>query len=550
MKIAIAQINPVIGAFDENFGLIQEYYLKAVQNKARICVFPELAICGYPLHDLIERPEIFTQTDSILKKCEALTEKSSCALVVGHVARNESRDGRAAFNRVSVFEGGKCVFSQDKSLLPTYDVFDEARYFEPSLQTKIWKCDGKNIGIAICEDLWKNDPSFARNLYGEHDPLKVFQKEKVDLLISVSASPFEMGKFKRREKIHQDISQTLGAPVVYVNQVGANDDILFDGGSFVCKANQEVLRRLPFFEASFECVDLQNDSAKTFKLPEQYELVAQGLVLGIKDYFRKTGHKKAIIGLSGGIDSAVVCTLAVRALGAQNVLGIAMPSQHSSSHSLEDADLLAQNLGIGFEVKPIKFFNSVILMDLEKSAGSLIDLAKENLQARLRGLVLMTLANQKSALVMTTGNKSELAMGYCTLYGDMVGAVDPIGDLFKTQVYALSHWINENWGAPIPKRSIEKAPSAELKPNQKDQDTLAPYEVLDAMLEEYTVGRESLSELEKKYDKQYQSGWVKRMIQMLEMNEYKRRQSAIVLKVSPKAFGVGRRIPVAKRWNS
>jgi NAD+ synthase (glutamine-hydrolysing) len=522
-----------------------------------------MSICGYPPHDLLERPEIFDRCEAALEELLALTKGEGCALVVGHVARTPHETGKPAQNVVTVLEDGKRVFRQAKTLLPTYDVFDEARYFEPAREIKLWSHHGKKIALAICEDLWGHDPSFGRPLYAS-TPLDHYRKTGAELVISVSASPYEWGKLERRESVHADVARALGAPLVLVNQVGANDEILFDGASFALDAKGQLAGRLPVFKSSFGVFNASTlkwespeDASREDEAPADIEGLYRGLVMGIRDYFERTGFSKAIIGLSGGIDSALVATLAVRALGPENVLGIAMPSQHSSPGSLADAEALARNLGMRFEVRPIKFAFSTFSREIA-GGGQLAPLALENLQARLRALTLMTLSNHLSALVLTTGNKSELATGYCTQYGDMVGALAPIGDVFKTRVYELARHINEAHGAPIPVSSIEKAPSAELKPNQTDQDTLPSYEVLDLVLADYIERRVSADELERKYGAQdpgpgaraaLGKGWVRELLRRIELNEFKRRQGAPVLKISSKAFGIGRRVPIAKHWD-
>jgi len=563
MRIAVAQIDPVVGAFEANVKKIQEAYERACQAQARLLLTPELGLCGYPPHDLIERPEMFERNERALAELTKITQGKTCVLAVGHVARNPSEFGRAAQNVVSLLENGKVIFQQAKTLLPTYDVFDEARYFEPASEVKLWTCDGKKIAVAICEDLWAKDPSFGRRLYGK-DPVENYKKLGAELIVSLSASPYEWGKTQRREALHQETVKSLSIPLVYVNQVGATDEILFDGGSFALDAKGKLLGRLPIFKTAFGVFDAQTTSwlepvaaEREDTPPQEIEVLARALVTGIREYFKKTGFKKTVMGLSGGIDSAVISALAVKALGSENVLGVGMPSQYSSGHSLEDAEILAKNLQIGFEVRPIKFMNATASRELSEGRGVLADLAQENLQSRLRGLILMTLSNHYNALVLTTGNKSELSTGYCTLYGDMVGALAPIGDLFKTRVYELAHYINAAWGAPIPERSITKPPSAELRPNQTDQDTLPPYELLDAVLAEYVERGTPVDEIVEKYSKAYtasatQSGgadWVRQTLRRLEINEYKRRQGAPVLKVSNKAFGIGRRIPIAKSWD-
>jgi NAD+ synthetase len=560
MKIAIAQISPVVGAFDANVRLIEEAYAQAVAAKADVLLTPELSVCGYPPHDLVDRPEIFERNEKALDDLLAITRGKPTALVVGHVARNPSQEGRAAQNVVTILLGGKRVFSQAKTLLPTYDVFDEARYFEPAIETRVWEFQGRKIAVAICEDLWAHDPAFGRHLYGR-DPVEVYRAQKVDLLLSLSASPYVWGKPEHRERLHAETSQKLGVPLVYVNQVGATDEILFDGGSFVTNARGEIVGRLPYFKPSFGLVEIAAEAPawiappaaeREDRAPSDIEVLSRGLVVGIQEYFRRTGFAKAILGLSGGIDSAVVATLAARALGPRNVFGVAMPSQYSSSHSLEDAEALARKLGLPFEVRPIKFMFSTVSRELgEARGGALAPLALENLQARLRGLTLMTFANHYSALVLTTGNKSELATGYCTLYGDMCGAIAPLGDLFKTRVYELASHLNATGDSPIPERSITKPPSAELRPDQTDQDTLPPYDVLDALLHDYLEMKVPVAELVERHSPRFagKPNWVRETLRLIEVNEYKRRQAAPVLKVSPKAFGIGRRIPVAKHWD-
>ncbi|MCM2324375.1 MAG: NAD+ synthase, partial [Oligoflexia bacterium] len=497
------------------------------------------------------------------------TRGKDCALIVGHVATNPAEFGRAAQNVVSVLEGGRRVFRQAKSLLPTYDVFDEARYFEPASEIQLWHRGGRRIALAICEDLWAKDPSFERKIYRQ-DPVETYRALKADLLISASASPYIMNKRERREELHCDIAQNLGVPLVYVNQVGATDEILFDGASFAVDSKGRLLGRLPTFKTSFGLLNLteskdgfsggewESPSAegREDEAPAEIDVLCRALVIGIREYFAINGFKTAILGLSGGIDSAVIAALAAQAIGPQNVLGVAMPSQYSSGHSLEDAELLARNLGLRFEVRPIKFLFSTSLRELSENRGTLAPLAQENLQSRLRGNILMTLSNHYGSLVLTTGNKSELAMGYCTMYGDMAGALAPLGDVLKMRVYELARYINAKWGSPIPERCLTKAPSAELRPNQTDQDSLPPYALLDEVIELYVENRASVDEIESRLALRKEGkalaakdpAWIRDILRRLELNEYKRRQAAPVLKVSPKAFGIGRRIPVSKAW--
>lgn len=550
MKIAIAQINPKIGDFHGNAQKILEAYRRACQAQARLLLTPEMSICGYPPHDLVERPEIFERCQAVLEQLRTATLGQSCALAVGSVDRNPEVQGRAAQNVAWILENGQAVLRQAKTLLPTYDVFDETRYFEPAHEVQVWDAGGGfRVAMAVCEDLWGKDPARDRLLY-QKDPVESYRREKVQLVASLSASPYEWEKSRRREALHSEVARSLGAALVYVNQVGANDEILFDGGSFACDSSGRRLGRLDFFREGFAVVDLESKEWKVLGQnlvaedePQEIELVYRGLVLGIQDYFKKTGFKSAIMGLSGGIDSAVIAVLAAHALGRENLLGIAMPSQYSSSHSLEDAEQLARNLGIEFQVRPIKFLFSTSGREIGGTLDSLAPVAQENLQSRLRGLILMTLSNHRNALVLTTGNKSEIAMGYCTLYGDMAGALAPIGDLYKIRVYELARWINEHFWGVIPERSLSKAPSAELRPGQTDQDSLPPYEQLDPVLEAYLEKAVPIQVLQSQY-----GTWVTDILRRIEMNEYKRRQAAPVLKITQKAFGIGRRIPIAKTW--
>ena len=559
MKVAIAQISPIVGDFTGNVRQIRDAYEKAIDQGADLLLTPELGVCGYPPHDLVERPEIYDRCAAAVAELAKLTTGNSCALLVGSIIRSPEKVGRPGQNAVYVLQDGKEVFRQAKTLLPTYDIFDEARYFEPASQVQVWKhSSGARIGVAICEDLWAEDSARfgdGKLLYAKN-PVDEFRRQGIDLMISISASPYEFNKRERRERIHCGIARSLGVPLAYVNQVGANDEILFDGSSFVTDSSGTLVARLPTFSEGFEVVvvDESRQSGGSSAATPEIQVLHQALVRGIRDYFQRTGFRSAVIGLSGGIDSALVAVLAAEALGAERVLGVAMPSQYSSPGSLADAETLARNLGIRFQVQPIKFQYSTASRELSSVVGGeLAPLAQENLQSRLRGVILMTLSNHYRALVLTTGNKSEIATGYCTLYGDMCGALAPIGDLYKTRVYELSRHINDEFvkqgrPAPIPESSITKAPSAELRPDQKDQDTLPPYADLDELLVRYLEGGESIEKLEKDLDSRVKAGWVRDILRMVENQEFKRRQAAPVLKISGKAFGLGRRMPIAKRW--
>jgi NAD+ synthase (glutamine-hydrolysing) len=567
LRIALAQIDPVVGAFGSNIAQIVRFYERACALQARFLLTPELSICGYPPHDLLDRADIVARCEQALHELAALTLGKSCALIVGHVARNPKATGRAIQNVVSVLQDGKEVFRQAKSLLPTYDVFDEARYFEPAQEISLWDCDGVPVGIAICEDLWGADSAHGRQIYGR-SPVDEFERLGAKLILSSSASPYEQGKRERREELHSDIARKLRAPLIYINQVGATDEVLFDGASFAVSSDGALLGRLPAFRNAFGCVEWDPAQSGQKALhwvepgsleredvaPQEIEVLRRALVCGIRDYFERTGFKKAVLGLSGGIDSAVIAVLAVEALGRENLLTVAMPSQYSSGHSLEDAEILARNLGVELRVKPIKFLFTAALRDFSDGVGDLAPVAQENLQSRLRALNLLALSNHEGSLILTTGNKSELATGYCTLYGDMCGALAPIGDVLKTQVYDLARHLNQVHSGLIPARILEKPPSAELRPDQRDQDTLPPYPDLDELLRAYLEEGQTLAQLEERMGSRHPraaSGrsWVREVVRKLEINEFKRRQAAPVLKVSSKAFGIGRRIPIAKTWD-
>lgn len=563
MKIAVAQIDPVVGAFAANVKKVLAAYDRACKDGARVLLTPELVVCGYPPLDLLDRPEMLSRNEAAVDELARATKGKACALVVGHVSGNPAEDGRAIQNSVTVLENGKRVFTQAKTLLPTYDIFDEARYFEPAAEIKLWDCDGTPVALAVCEDLWANDGALERNIYGDTPPVERYRKLGARLVISISSSPYVWGKREHREKIHVEVSREVKAPLLYVNQMGATDEILFDGASFAVNASGSVAGRLPLFRASYGLLELgakgewkwlSGAEDREDKAPSEIEVLHRALVTGIQQYFQRTGFKKAVIGLSGGIDSALVAALAAQAIGAENVYGVAMPSQYSSGHSLADAEALAAKLGCRFEVRPIKFLFSTASRELSEQRPKLAPLALENLQSRLRGVILMTFANHENALVLTTGNKSELAMGYCTMYGDMCGALDPIGDLFKTRVYELSRYMNDRFDGIIPESSISKAPSAELRPDQKDTDSLPPYELLDAVLGDYIEKGHSIETIDREHGKSplakgQAANWVKETLRKLELNEYKRRQAAPCLKVSTKAFGIGRRIPIAKIWD-
>jgi len=542
MKIALAQINTTVGDFEGNLDLLKKAYQSAVKLGAELVVAPELAITGYPPRDLLLKSGFI---EGNLAALGELTEDiGKVGLIVGHVARNERQTGRPASNAVSLLLEGKVAASRAKSLLPTYDVFDEDRYFEPAIENAPVEYNGHSLGLTICEDVW-NDDAFWKNCRYEADPVESLVQQGAQIIINVSASPWSLGKERMRREMLANLAAKINRPVVYCNAVGGNDELVFDGGSLVLGKAGDVLGSGGHFVEELMVVNLDSESGSSPAQFDDMELLHDALVIGVRDYLGKCGFKGAVIGLSGGIDSAVTAAIAVKALGAENVRGISMPSQYSSTGSLDDSKALADNLGIQYDVIPIGDGFELMKGSLEPVFGGRPeDVTEENIQARLRGLILMAASNKFGALVLTTGNKSELAVGYCTLYGDMCGGLAVISDVPKTMVYDLARWMNRE-GEVIPNATIEKPPSAELRPDQKDEDSLPAYEVLDAILERYVVENKSINQIvEAGFDEQI----VQRMARLIDLNEYKRRQAAPGLKVTSKAFGVGRRIPVAQRY--
>ena len=541
MKLALAQINTTVGDFAGNLALIRKAYARGMADGAELVVAPELAITGYPPRDLL------LKSGFIEGNLAALTELAQSVgevgLVVGHVGVNEKHPGRQAVNAVSLLHHGKVAATRTKTLLPTYDVFDEDRYFEPAPDNTPVEFNGRKLGLTICEDVW-NDYSFWADPRYRANPVDGLVKQGAEVIVNVSASPWNLGKEGMRREMLASLATNAQRPVVYCNAVGGNDELVFDGGSLALNAQGEVLAAGAQFTEALVAVDLDG-TVQAVSEPQEMALLHDALVLGVQDYLGKCGFRSAVIGLSGGIDSAVTAALAVKALGAENVRGISMPSAYSSQGSLDDSAALAANLGIQYDVIPIHAGFEMMKTSLEPIFGDRPeDVTEENMQARLRGLILMAASNKFGSLVLTTGNKSELAVGYCTLYGDMCGGLAVISDVPKTKVFELAHWINRD-EVIIPEATITKPPSAELRPDQKDQDSLPPYEVLDAILERYVVESQSVSEI---VTSGFDEATVKRIVRLIDLNEYKRRQAAPGLKVTSKAFGVGRRIPVAQRY--
>ena len=541
MKLALAQINTTVGDFAGNLALIRKAYARGMADGAELVVAPELAITGYPPRDLLLKSGF--NEGNLAALTELAQSVGEVGLVVGHVGVNEKHPGRQAVNAVSLLHHGKVAATRTKTLLPTYDVFDEDRYFEPAPDNTPVEFNGRKLGLTICEDVWNDDSFWADPRY-RANPVDGLVKQGAEVIVNVSASPWNLGKEGMRREMLASLATNAQRPVVYCNAVGGNDELVFDGGSLALNAQGEVLAAGAQFTEALVAVDLDG-TVQAVSEPQEMALLHDALVLGVQDYLGKCGFRSAVIGLSGGIDSAVTAALAVKALGAENVRGISMPSAYSSQGSLDDSAALAANLGIQYDVIPIHAGFEMMKASLEPIFGDRPeDVTEENMQARLRGLILMAASNKFGSLVLTTGNKSELAVGYCTLYGDMCGGLAVISDVPKTKVFELAHWINRD-EVIIPEATITKPPSAELRPDQKDQDSLPPYEVLDAILERYVVESQSVSEI---VTSGFDEATVQRIVRLIDLNEYKRRQAAPGLKVTSKAFGVGRRIPVAQRY--
>ncbi|HXZ20233.1 MAG TPA: NAD+ synthase [Candidatus Acidoferrales bacterium] len=559
MKVALAQINPTVGDFEGNAAKIRETAAEAGRRGADLAIFPELCLCGYPPFDLVERPA-FVQRN--LEELDRLAPEISLPSVVGLVGHAQDEVGKRLANCAALVGYGRVLFLQRKMLLPTYDVFDESRYFQPAHTQHAVEFCGVPLGITICEDIWNDKQFWARPLY-ERDPVAELVAKGAELIINISGSPFHAYKGDLRAKMLSSLALHHQRPVVYVNQVGGDDSLVFDGASCVYTGRGELAARAAAFAEDIVLYDTETQSGDVHAQPEEeIEAVHQALVLGARDYVRKCGFRRVIVGLSGGIDSAVVATLAAEAMGPANVLGVGMPGPYSSEGSIADARQLAENLGIEFQMLPITpIFEAYRTALAESFRGRPQDATEENIQARVRGNLLMALSNKYGALLLTTGNKSELAVGYCTLYGDMAGGLAVISDVPKTMVYALAEQLNATGGmlvgagGPatggrelIPQSSIKKVPSAELRPNQTDQDTLPPYEALDRILRDYVEEMMSPDEIAEK--EKLPLKMVEEIALKVDRNEYKRQQAAMGLKITSKAFGIGRKFPVAQAFRA
>lgn len=542
MKVALAQINTTVGWIADNEDKILAAYKRGVEAGADVVVLPELAITGYPPRDLLLKHGFIDRNLSALERLAEATGK--VGLIVGFVGRNDVRPGREATNSVALCQNGKVIATRTKTLLPTYDVFDEDRYFEPAKENHVVEFNGRKVALTVCEDIW-NDEDFWMDRRYQRNPVNDLVAEGAEIIFNVSASPWHLGKNRTRHEMLKSMAAKSKRPLIYCNSVGGNDELVFDGGSLVFNAAGERLTQGKLFEEDFLLVDLEkSQTVEAIDMCEE-EKIYKALSLGLRDYMHKCGFKSAVLGLSGGIDSALVACIAVEALGKENVRGVSLPSQYSSQGSLDDARKLAENLGIQYDVVTIKEpFLAVQGQMKDVFAGKAEDTTEENMQARLRGVILMAMSNKFGSLLLTTGNKSELAVGYCTLYGDMCGGLAVISDVPKTMVYRISEWVNREKEV-IPRDTITKPPSAELRPDQKDQDSLPPYDMLDAILEAYVVGHKSQAEI---IASGFPEDVVRFVVRLIDLNEYKRRQAAPGLKVTTKAFGVGRRVPIAQRY--
>ena len=563
MKIALAQLNLTVGDLAGNEAKILASYRRGAEAGVELVICPELSVTGYPPRDLLLKKLFVAQNLETLNRLAAAT--SQTGLLVGYVGENKVRPGRGVTNSVALLQHGKILATRAKTLLPTYDVFDEDRYFQPATENLPVEFNGQKIALTICEDIWNDEDFWTERRYTHNPPVELAEAG-AQIIFNLSASPWHVGKNHTRREMLRSLALKTQRPVVFCNQVGGNDELVFDGESLAFNAAGDLVAQGKSFEEDFILVELNpresgapasgparqetpsphaGPEAGAPILPCDEELIYRALVLGLRDYLHKCGFKSAVLGLSGGIDSAITAVLAAEALGKENVRGISLPSQFSSQHSLDDARILAERLGIHYDVLPIQPAFETVKQTLQPTfAGRAEDTTEENIQARLRAVILMALSNKFGSLLLTTGNKSELAVGYCTLYGDMCGGLAVISDVPKTMIYRLAKWINRDREI-IPDSSITKPPSAELRPNQTDQDSLPPYEILDAILDLYVVQGKSASEI---IVAGFEEPVVRRIVRLIDFNEYKRRQAAPGLKVTTKAFGVGRRFPIAQKF--
>jgi NAD+ synthase (glutamine-hydrolysing) len=543
VKIALGQINPTVGDFSGNAAKIIEFSRRAQVGGAGLILFPELSVCGYPPRDLVERTSFVSQNRDSLDHIAA--ETRGIAVICGLATPAHAESGKSVMNSAALLKDGEVSFLQSKMLLPTYDVFDEMRNFAPAKSQRLFPFCGKQVALTICEDAWNDKHFWNKRLY-TFDPVESLVHAGGNLVLNISASPFWLGKRELRRDMLANIARSYKVPVAMVNQVGGNDSLVFDGSSLVLNPDGEVIAQGKSFEEDIVYFDSDRLTGELHsQIAGDDASVYSALVLGTRDYVRKCGFRQVIIGLSGGIDSALTAAIATDALGPDNVIGVGMPGPYSSQGSIDDARTLAKNLGIRYEQMGIgEIFEAYKKTLAHVFVGRKEDETEENIQSRARGTLLMALSNKFGAIVLSTGNKSELGVGYCTLYGDMVGGLAVISDVPKTMVYRLSHYANSR-SAVIPRASLEKPPSAELRPDQKDSDSLPPYEVLDAILEDYVEELHTIDQIAT--ERGFDVSLVRRVIRMVERSEYKRQQAAPGLKISAKAFGYGRRFPIAAK---
>lgn len=545
MRIAIAQLNYHIGNFEGNIAKMKKAIYEAKNQKADIVAFGELAICGYPPRDFLEFDDFIRLAEEGIMTLAAAAD--DIAVIVGAPAKNPVPEGKDLYNCAFVLYNGSIIHTARKTLLPTYDIFDEYRYFEPCHDFNVFEFKNHRIALTVCEDLW--------NIGNENPlytvcPMDEMMPQQPDIMINISASPFSYTQSRERIAVMRENTLRYNLPLFYINHVGAQTELIFDGGSLVIGPTGKIVEELPYFREEikvYELDDVLQERSSITQPKDKYALIHDALLLGIRDYFGKLGFKKAILGLSGGIDSALATTLATQALGPENVRVLLMPSRFSSDHSVNDAVQLAENLGIQYDILSIESAFEAFEKTLEPIFGDLpFNIAEENIQARSRGVLLMALSNKFGNILLNTSNKSEAAVGYGTLYGDMAGGLSIIGDLYKTEVFALSEWINRN-GEIIPQNSITKPPSAELRPDQKDSDSLPDYEALDEILYQYIEREQGPREI---YAMGFDPKLVDRILRLVNINEFKRHQMAPVLRVSKKAFGMGRRMPIVGKYLS
>jgi NAD+ synthase/NAD+ synthase (glutamine-hydrolysing) len=548
MRIALAQLNPTIGDLAGNVARMTRFAREAAAREAEVVVFPELSISGYPPRDLVDKNSFVEANERVLQELAAVTAGLNLSVICGYVGRSEAETGKRAMNSAAVLDAGRVVFRQSKMLLPNYDVFDEARYFRPAEREFLFPLRGRPMALTICEDAWNDRQYWKERLYSR-DPVEELFGAGAEMMVCINASPYNMGKRSIRQGVYRAAARRYAKSVIYVNQVGGNDQLVFDGSSFAMNAKGEVIATAKSFAEDLVICDIDAGTGDRHEnFADECEAAYEALVLGTRDYIRKCGFSRVLIGLSGGIDSSLTAAIAVEAVGKENVTGVAMPGPFSSEHSLTDARDMAQRLDIRFEVVSITGACERFEQELAHVFQGLPrDVTEENLQARARGVTLMAISNKTGAMVLTTGNKSEIAVGYCTLYGDMCGGLAVISDVPKTLVYSLSRIANRRHDGAIPESVFTKPPSAELRPDQKDTDSLPDYNVLDPILEAYIEQYRAPHEIAERLKLPLEL--VQGIVNKVDHNEYKRQQAAPGLKVTTKAFGIGRRMPIAQRYS-